>query len=962
VIGLSVLHPEFLALLLLAPLAYLAWRRWPPPLSRTRSRLALGSRLLMIVLLALALAGVRLDTAPARRAIVAVVDVSASVKAHGNLEQESEIVRRLAASKGPDDLFGVVTFGHDASVELPLTRTPQFDGFQTQPDPSYTDIAGALQLAAGMLPDGYAHQLVLISDGRQNLGDAISAVAALRAEGDRVDVIPVGQAPSAEAMVTAVDAPSSLREGQTATITVHLQSTGEAAGRLTLIVDDQEVASRSVSLPAGSSSQVFQVPGLAIGLHQVQAELTVQPDTYTENNVGEAVVRVLGRPSILLLEGKPGEGANVAAALQAAGMQVDERPAAGAPTDTATLGRYDSTVIVDAPADSFPSSSMAAIAAAVHDLGRGLVTIGGPTSYGPGGWQGTALEQALPVSMDIPNRKNKPKVAVVLVMETMEDPQADQVALGAAEDVIAQLSPNDLVGVTDGRQGFVVPMTSAADKKSIDQKLQSATLGDPPGYLSFLQMAFNALQQTDAPVKHIVVLGDGDANSDPPQAVQSFLQQALAKGVTTSAVGVNVHGVAQYMSYMQDIARWGGGRFYESDDPSQVPQLFLRESVASLRPWFEQEPFFPKIGSPGDLLQGVPTGSFPQLGGYVVTTPKPAADQYLISPKQDPVLAAWNYGLGRSVAWTSDATGTWTAGFLSSPVSGVLFARMVAWTLPTTAQQLQVQARPSGDGLQVDVTGPQVPGATVQVGVERPDLQGSNLDLVQVAPGHWQGRISGTTVGIYLLHGALSKNGQVMDQGDAAIAVPYSPEYLQLGRDDGFLRQIARAGAGTVLARPELAWEQPPLPIPVSTDVFWPLILIAVLLWPLDVALRRITLGPRQILDNALALARRRRAPDLEVAVPEELVRLRERVSRARRRPAAVPPPVTSSGPRSPGPPPEEARPRARPGPAPPGAEPRTGTRAAPGRGDRRAPPKRDEEALSARLLEARRRRRGTDR
>ncbi len=640
----------------------------------------------------------------------------------------------------------------------------------------------------------------------------------------------------------------------------------------------------------------------------------------------------------------------MAAALQAAGMQVDERTAAGAPTDTATLGRYDSTVIVDAPADSFPSSSMAAIAAAVHDLGRGLVTIGGPTSYGPGGWQGTPLEDALPVSMSIPNRKDKPKVAVVLVMETMEDPQADQVALGAAEDVIAQLSPNDLVGVTDGRQGFVVPMTSAADKKSIDQKLQSATLGDPPGYLSFLQMAFNALQQTDAQVKHIIVLGDGDANADPPQAVQSFLQQALAKGVTTSAVAVNVHGVGQYMSYMQDIARWGGGRFYESDDPSQVPQLFLQESVASLRPWFEQEPFFPKIGSPGDLLQGVPTNSFPQLGGYVVTTPKPAADQYLISPKQDPVLAAWSYGLGRSVAWTSDSTGTWTAGFLSSPVSGILFARMVAWTLPTATQQLQVQAQPSGDGLQVDVIGPQVAGATAQVGVERPDLQSSSIDLVQVAPGHWQGRISGATVGIYLLHGSLSKNGQVVDQGDAAIAVPYSPEYLQLGRDDGFLHQIARTGAGIVLPRPEAAWSQPPLPVPVSTDVFWPLILVAVLLWPLDVAMRRITLGPRQLLDNVIALAARRRAPDLEVVVPEELVRLRERVVRVRQRSLSTPSPAAG------------ANQRDRPEPAAPSfgrqPEPRPASKGE----SRRAPPQREEEALSARLLEARRRRRGSDR
>src|SRR5215470_18830719 len=262
-IGFTFTHPEFLGLLLLLPVVIWAWHRWPPPLSSTRGWVVLVSRLLLIMLLAFALSGVRLTTQPNKRALVAVVDLSASVKAHGNLDAEASIVRSLQSAKGPDDLFGVVTFGHDAAVELPLTRDPAFENFQTQPDPSYSDLAGAVRLAAGLLPDGYARQLVLISDGRQNLGDAASAVAALRAEGVRVDVIPVGEAPAAEE--------------------------------------------------------------LDLGLHTVRAELTVQPDTYTENNVGEASVRVLGRPLVLVLEGKVGEGANVAAALQAAGMDVERR-------------------------------------------------------------------------------------------------------------------------------------------------------------------------------------------------------------------------------------------------------------------------------------------------------------------------------------------------------------------------------------------------------------------------------------------------------------------------------------------------------------------------------------------------------------------------------------------------------------------------------------------------------------
>ena len=943
-IGLALQRPIFLLLLVLLPLMFLAWRFWPPPLQPRRSLLTLVARLLLMALLVFALAGVRLTTSPNKRAVVAVVDLSASVKAHGNLDSEASQVRALQGAKGPDDLFGVVTFGHDAAVELPLTRDPAFESFQTQPDPSYTDIAGALRLAAGLIPDGYARQLVLISDGRQNLGDASDAVAALRADGVRVDVVAVGQAPAAEAMVLSVETAQELRDGQTATATVHLRSTGQATGRLTLIVDDRELASRDVTLPAGASTQVFDLPAMPIGIHTVRAELNAQPDTYTENNVSEAAVRVVGRPSVLVLEGKEGEGLNVASALQAAGMNVERRPAAGAPTDTTTLGRFDSTVVVDSPTDSFPRDSLGAIAASVHDLGKGLVTVGGPTSYGPGGWQGTPLEQALPVTMDLPQRKDKPKVAVVLVMETMEDQYADKIVLDAASSVIDKLSPNDLVAVTDGRQGFLVDMTPASEKKSIFAKMSNANLGDPASYLPFVQKATDALLKTDAPLRHIVILGDGDAEESQPADMQNFLQGALGKGITTSAIGVDVCGQPQNMSYMQDIARWGGGRFYESNSASQVPDLFLKESVAALKPWFEQDAFFPKITAAGDLLQGVQTDSFPQLGGYVVTTPKQNAEQYLTSGKQDPVLAAWSYGLGRAVAWTSDSTGVWTSGFLKSAVSASLFARMVAWTLPGGGgDRLDVQGQPSGDGLQVTVTGPPASGANLQLGVVWPNFQNSTQELLPTAPGRWEGRITGTGVGTYLLHAALLKGGQPTAQADRAVSVSYSPEYLDLGRDDGLLHQVARNGGGVVLAAGAAAWKQRPLPIPVNTDIFWLLVLFVALLWPLDVAVRRITLSPRQLLNTAVTLARERGGGDLEVGMPAELARLRDRVSTTRRRHVlgSEPPPSRSEEPAG------EAAEQ-------PAAARRT---AAQLRAEQR---RREEEALSARLLEARRKRRGS--
>lgn len=934
-VGVSVLRPELLWLLLLIPGFVAAWRLWPPPLQLRRSRFSLLLRCCLVALLVFSLAGARLTSQPQKRALVAVVDLSASMRSE--LDAEAATVRSLAAAKGPDDLFGVVTFGHDASVELPLAKDPAFDIFQTQPDPNYTDLAGALRLAAGLIPNGYARQLVLVSDGRQNLGDAAAAVQALRAEGVRVDTLPAGTAPSQEAAVLAVDTPAELREGQRLNLDVRLRSTGPAAGKLVLLVDGQEATVRDVSLPAGNSNQSFELDPLGVGLHRVRAELSVSPDTYTQNNVGEQGVRVLGRPFVLVLEGREGEGANLQAALEAAGMKVDRRLAAQAPTDTTTIGRYDSTVVVDAPADGLPRDAMAAMAAATRNLGKGLVTIGGPTSYGPGGWQGTPLEDAMPVNVQLPNRKEKPKVAVVLVMETMEDQRADQVALGAAEAVIDQLGPDDQVAVTDGQRGFLLPMTQVKDKKAIDAKLETGNLGDPVSYYPFLDQAGKALLATDAPLKHIVVLGDGDAADSVRQSggdVQGLISGLLAQNVTTSTVGVDVHSQQAYMAYMADLARWGGGRFYQSNNPSQVPALFLKESLVSLRPWFEQENFFPKVTANGDLLNGVPLSAFPQLGGYVVTTPKPAAEVYFTTPKQDPLLAAWSYGLGRSVAWTSDSNGQWTAGLLSSPVSQRLFSKMVAWTLPgSSPEALQVDAAPAGDGIALTVSGPQTSGATLLVGVLDPDLNTSSQTLVGSGPGRWQGEVKGAVVGTYLIHAVLQSGTGIVAAADRVVSVPYPPEYLELGRDDGLLRLLAKEGSGLVLAgRGVGAWKEPPLPVPVSTDVFWILLAALAVLWPLDVAIRRLTLSPRQALELLGALARWRRPESVEVAAPAELVRLRSRLAgyRAAQTPAPLAPPArdTSEIPVA-SPQPEAQRAAA------------------------------EEEALSARLLEARRRRRG---
>lgn len=892
----STSRPGFLLLLVAVVPVYFLWRRWRPPLSAGRSRLALVLRIALLVLVVASLADVGVSRSPDRRAVIAIVDLSDSVRT--SRDDAAQAVRSMIEAKGPDQLFGLVTFGSDAQVEITPTLRPTFEDFQTDPNGNYSDLDGALRLAGNLFPHGYTRQVVLVSDGRQNLGDAGEAVAELRDRSIRVDVMASGDPPGAEAMVVALEAPHEVRANQSFTATARLQATAPTPSSLTMTLEGSPVESRNIELGVGASSATFSLPPLPPGVHRLGASIAPETDSYAENNVAEAVVRVLGPPTVLMLEGAPGEGANVTSALEAAGTLVETRPAEQAPTDALALSRYDSVVIGDAPAAAFPPDALQALATNVRDLGRGLVTIGGSRSYGPGDWAGTPLEEALPVRMELSQPRERPAMAVAFVLESLESPLGNGVALGAVQSVIDQLTPDDEVAVVNMRQQgeLVLPLTRAIDKPAIEQQIADTLLGDPPGYGAPLALAFDALGESTASNKHVIILGDGDAEAQR-DSYDALFARARAELITVSAVGVDTHVNAFWMDHMAKIALRGGGRFYLSNTASDVPEIVLDASRSVLRGWFEESPFFPRITAAGDLLAGVPLDAFPELGGYVRTEAKAGAEVALSTPKDDPLLAGWQFGLGRSVAWTSDGVGRWTTPFLGSPVSSALFSRMVAWTMPTGGgESLKMEATPQGDGLDVSVNGPEG-GGQLELRVVNPDRAAAEHELAPISPGHWRGPVPAAQPGTYILHAVLEKDGTAIARGEAAIAVAYSPEYVALGRDDDGLRRLAGPGED-LLTIPAGLWDRPVPRLAVSSDLFWALLLVAAVLWPLDIASRRLNLPAREMFAALTSLRRHRRRSDPpEDVLPASLAQVRSRLDAHRR----VDPTLDQTSPGTPG-------------------------------------------------------------
>lgn len=946
-------------LLLLIPiglLVFLSWRRMALPFPRSQRYMILACRLALFTLIVAGLAGATLSLPISRQAVVFVGDLSAST-----LRQRAFIkqwINDAIQYKRPDDQVGIVAVGRNALVEQAVTKEMNFSDFESIPDTNYTDLAAGLRLAAAILPQDSQRRIVLLSDGQQNLEDALPEAQLLQQQGIRLDIVPLPPATGPEARIDGVTAPSTLHTNERFLLHVRLYSNIAERVTLRLYLDQGLLLQRSLQLQGGEQEITFNLLAPPAGFHTFRVTLDAPLDTISQNNEASAFVNVQGPPQVLVIEGKPGAGQNIINALRATKLDVSVGTPTDVPTNLQGLVNYDAVVLADVPALALGSTRMLVLQSFVRDLGHGLVVSGGVNSYGIGGYTNTPLEETLPVK-EVPQHKETPTIAVALIVESLESGSAVNISKEAAKGVINLLTPRDYAGVSAASGGLVIPMQHVTNKVALDRAIDAMVPDDPESYLPDLVAAEKALLHTDAQIKHVILLGDGDAQD----SYQAQVQKMVSEHISLSVIGTNI-GSYQDLTMMQQIAAWGKGRFYQADDPSAIPQILLNETQQAYRRATINESFIPAIVEPHSILAGL--GRLPQLDGYVATTPKAAAQLVLISHLDDPVLAVWQYGLGRVAAWTSDALGLWTASWLRWSAAARWWANLVTWTLPTPNSQLIVNGEiiagsghiivdlPSGtDAINRVPTPGSVSQQQVQVKIIAPDLSQQTVTLQPTAPGRWEGNFPAIQVGAYLLRvtwqaRSSSKAGPTSQlTTTAGLVVPYSPEYHSSGTDLRFLNLLARAGGGALLDAkdPALAFAQNLPPAYAALPIIFWLFALAALLLPVDIALRRLAgleflgVGYRWLASH---LGLRRAAQAREGADNPLLGTIRTQRDARRRRLSGLVGKDAPAGSR-------------RPGPASSLVQP--GKQKSALKKGQQSPGKQQEALLSAKLLEAKRRR-----
>jgi Mg-chelatase subunit ChlD len=847
-------RPEALLLLGLLAIFVLIDRRSRRARSSVRRLVLLAVRSIGFVLLVAALAEPLVWTGTDTLSTVFLVDRSASVSAS---EQQRAIawIEQAIQQRHPEDRAAVISFAGDAAVEQGLSQTTGPIALDAHLDQSHTDIAAALRLAQGVLPQGGSRRIVLLSDGNQNLENAMDELPALRAAGIPIDVVPLGASAGPEVAVRRLDVPSAIHKGERFTINLTLSSTVETSARVRFLIDQRLDATQTFDLHVGDNSLLVSHDPLPPGEHTLSVVVEPGRDTLPENNVGYATFQVAGPPRILLVEGDPGDARYLAKALEAAGLTTDVESPSILGGDVASLRQYDAVGLVNVPATRIGPDGLIALRSYVQDFGGGLVVIGGDRSFGVGGYARTPLEEALPVSMDVRGRQARANVVLILVIDTSGSmsegpPGATKIDLAreAALGAVNELADHDQVGIIafDEQPRWIYPTAFLTDRPALQSAISRLEAGGGTEIFPALQLAYNDIVNRSAKVKHILLMTDG---LSPSGDYAGLTAKMRAQGITLSTIAI---GTDADVNLLQNLADWGRGRFYDASNPLDVPRFVLTETTEVARAAVTEETFIPTTVDQTPILAGITR--IPPLYGYVATTPKPAAVVGLESPEHDPILAQWQFGLGRAVAFTSDVTARWSASWVTWDAFSRFWAQVFKWTVPAPqSQNLQVRTTVANGQAHIVVDavgsdGQYINDATTTAKVADPTGGVRTVELEQVAPGQYAADVPATAQGAYLVQVSQKTADQSTTATQTAgFTVPYSPEFGGLLTDTGFLRQLAGATGGRVLTRPAESFDHNLRPADAARPVWPDLIALLIPVFILDVAIRRLRFAPADL-------------------------------------------------------------------------------------------------------------------
>jgi len=688
---------------------------------------------------------------------VYLLDVSESISSSA-MQDAIHWIRKTNEAGQPSDsrfiAFAANSIAFDTLDELTQVSVSSHGGGHSI-NQSQTDIAAALQDALHRFAPDHLKRLVLISDGNENSGDIAAELPHLKQDKVQVYTLPLTAKSGQDSWIETILAPPQVTADEQFPIEVHVFCPANSTGDVEIRVGDKVRAKRTVQLTKGFNRIAFEtsIPSNA-GTAVLEASATIPGDPRSENNVFRQPVVVSGRPRILYVEGHRPSAHYLQAALSAEGFTVDLADPQAVPTTVDRLDTYDEIILSDVDPKLLSLSQMHAMATYVRDLGGGFILAGGEHTYGAGGYTGTPVEQLLPITFASNGRH--PSVSMIVVLDrssSMAEQQKIQLAKEATKAPIELLQSTDHFGVLVfdfNFKWYVNPATPVVDRESILQSISMIGVGGDTNIYPALREAGIQIAKSEDEIRHIILLSDGQTRPDDFQGLTTRIADA---GITVSTVAVGADADRRLMA---NIAAWGKGKSYYAQDPENVPQIFIEDTMTTAGQTLHEEAFRPIVKKTVDIFKGINFSTAPLLQGYVSAKAKATSEVLLEAYRNKPLLARWQYGLGKSVAFLSDVKDRWAVDWISWKGYPKFWSQLVRETMRRrNDDDFDFTVRRDRDSAVLSVDAREKNGrflnaAQTEVRIIDPAQQVSVVQIPQVGPGSYEVRVPLTQQGTYV--------------------------------------------------------------------------------------------------------------------------------------------------------------------------------------------------------------------
>ena len=863
-------------LLALAPVGYLAWTT-RAPLRTGRWWFSTVTRVVLVLLVVLSLADARWVRQADELCVFFLVDGSKSTGVRALERAERRIAAEVAQMR-KDDRFGVIVFGQ--RPRLVRAMGPKGDVKLAALDPraaDFTNIGRAIRYASSQFPHDCQKRIVLLSDGNENLGDA-AAEAQEAAAGD-IDIItcPLAVRHEAEVLVDSVLVPPRARPHQPIELRACIRSTAETDVGVRVFRDHEQIAEGTVHLTPGP--KVIHLATDAVtdsGFHSYEVLIEPPPgtDTSAVNNTGLAYTQVYGEARVLYLEGFPEHAARLTRALQTSarrpkgGFSLETGSLMDVPQTIEEMARYDCIILSDIPASTMSPSQMEAMKYYVEQVGGGLIMIGGEKSLTTGGYVKTPIEEALPVSLQLDREKHLASLALAIVVDqsgSMGMPAAGgaatkmDLANQACANAVKLLSDYDEAGVcmTDTAfkwvGGKLRPMTPGNKNRLIRDVLSARPGGGGIYVKTGIHAAYTELRRSAAQTRHIILFADAQ-DSEQQNGCYPMARQEFARNkITLTAVGLGSRG-DPHVGFLRTLSeQCGNGRFYLTNRAGDLPEIFAKDTYIVSRNAIVEVPegFSAGRTSNAEVITNIDWRLAPKLYGYVATSPdKPKSEILLVAKDDEPLLARWRYGLGKSTVFTSDAKDRWAKDWAAWADFDRFWSQMVRWTMRETKRgDVSTQVVLDGNRARIlvdaiDSDGEYVNGKMLSARVitADPDVKPETVPLHQVGPGRYAGEFDmrATGVAYQVVVVDEEQRGGILDSVGAVLS--YAPEHRDMEPNTALLDHVAEVSRGRYMAALAGTFKRRRRPVSALRSIWVALLVTTVALLVVDIAARRLVL------------------------------------------------------------------------------------------------------------------------